>query len=229
MMDTNISLASVEYSSISWPHLGLCDTIYVPWSGFVSHPFWSEYNIFDREESFNSIYIPSLSAPDQFRLITGGEPLVQDIESFISLLKHTISCPISLCTDGSDIQKMTRLVVNNLVDHMILRIWQPPSTYKGNLFEDDRIYEAAYVTCGCTSHEILIPYDPNFVNIVGILDEFHEYPFSDMEHITIKILNSMRRYKWDYLEHDDMTYNMKKTREYLEKICSNYGSIVEII
>ena len=97
-----INIASIDYNSPTiWPEIGLADAIYHPWSGFEAQPLWSEYPDLYSREAFNCPYDVESSLPENFKVVTGGEPFLQGgIEWFLEDLSESTGSPIRLDTDG---------------------------------------------------------------------------------------------------------------------------------
>jgi organic radical activating enzyme len=184
-----MDVATVEYNSESvWPGQK-CDVLYVEGTPFYEHPRWSPWPALFQRARFNALYdINKNLSDDDFRVITGGEPFLQGVELFTAKLKDAIGCPVRIDTDGAFPSRLLNAIDKELFDHIALRVWAPPSKYESlGLLPKGIIDDSIVALERMPSHEIIIPYDPDFVDIVAIYNDIKRY---DIEQITIWPLDS---------------------------------------
>ena len=206
-------IATVEYNSKSvWPDQN-CDVIYVGGSPFYEHPRWSPWPALFLNRNFNDLYdIDENTDHDNFRVITGGEPFLQSVELFAEKLKGAINCPVRIDTDGAFPGRLSRAIRNETFDHIALRIWAPISKYHiSGLLPANVINDSLHALETSISHEVIVPYDPNYVDLIALYNSIKDY---DIEQITIWPLDS----SVERLSADDKT---SLTKEDLVKYIDN--------
>ena len=215
-----INIAVVRYNLAGLIPDEICDALYVPWTGFEEHPVWSPNAGLYNMESFNAEYNISDTDPNNWRVITGGEPFLQGgLESFVGLLYDAIGCPIRVDTDGAFPGRIKNLVQKEVVAHMGIRIWAPLSKYRRlRLIDESVIQQSLYEVTRSVSNEVIIPFDPNFVNLECTLDEINSF---DIEQITVIVLGEPNMEvpdsRLDYLYGIDDRYDPKEIASELSK------------
>ncbi len=185
-----ISIAVVRYNLANLISNEICDAIYVPWSGFEKQPIWSCNPGLYSIEPFNTHYDIEATNDSNWRVITGGEPFLQGgIERFMSMMYEAIGCPIRLDTDGTNPYRIKKVIIEETIAHIALRIWVPPSQYnRYRLVSNDIIDQSIHELMNAPSHEVIIPYDPNYTKLNEILEEISKL---DIENITIQVLGEI--------------------------------------
>jgi len=180
-------IASIEYDNTTELPGQTCDAIYVPGTAFLIHPDWSPYPQLFSREYFNAIYNAYKTSPDVPRVITGGDPFRHGVELWTRLLKGAIDCPVILCTDGAYPYRIQ--AGYDLFDHIILRLWVPPSKYQScDLLPAGIIDASIQAIRRYPSHEIRIMYDYDNTDLLTIYNEIKMF---DIEYISVRVIHPL--------------------------------------
>jgi len=176
-------IATIDYSSEAvWPGQN-CDVLYVEGSPFSEHPRWSPWPALFENLRLHSLYDIDKTSPEEFRVITGGEPFLQGVELFVKKLKRAINCPVRIDTDGAFPGRLKLAARSGIFDHVALRIWAPIGKYNSTgLLPKGVINDSLTALEQFPSHEIIIPYDPDNVDLKQTYESIKGY---DIEQITV--------------------------------------------